>query len=53
METLIDRVLEQITNDVKCQDLTAIECLLQYVSPKILINYLPEEMWKEFEHLQK
>jgi dihydroneopterin aldolase len=41
--TLIDRVLEQIEQDVKNKDFTAIEELLQMIPEKNLISFLSEE----------
>ena len=40
---LIDRVLEQIQEDIQNGDLTAIAELLSYVDPSTLKSYLPEE----------
>ena len=40
---LIDRVLEQIQNDVAEQDLSSLAELLCYVPIKNLKNYLPED----------
>ena len=41
---LIDRVLEQIVEDVIIGDLTAIEELLAYCPVEALKQYLPEEI---------
>jgi len=41
-QSLMDRVLEQIEQDVKNKDFTAIEELLQMIPEKNLIAYLPE-----------
>jgi len=43
---LIDRVLNQIVEDLAKNDLTALEELLQFVPEKILNNYLEEDICK-------
>ena len=40
--SLIDRVLDQIVEDVNTGDLTAIEEMLKLVPTEVLVNYLPE-----------
>jgi hypothetical protein len=40
---LIDRVLDQIAQDLEGGDLTALEDLLKFVPREKLIGYLPEE----------
>jgi hypothetical protein len=50
-EELIKTVLEQITIDVHCGDLEAIEELIGFIPAENLIAYLPEEDWKPFYHL--
>lgn len=40
--SLIDRVLDQIQEDVEIGDLTAIEEMLKLVPTEVLVNYLPE-----------
>jgi len=40
--SLIDRVLDQIVEDVNIGDLTAIEELLKTVDTDVLVGYLPE-----------
>lgn len=42
-EELIDAVLDQMTDDLIKDDLTAIEELLNRIPRKYLIAYLPEE----------
>ena len=42
-KTLIDRVITQIENDIRWNDLTALEELLQRVPVKVLESYLPED----------
>ncbi len=46
-QALIDKVLEQIVQDVKDRDLTVIENLLTFVPEKNLKGFLPEEEWDE------
>jgi hypothetical protein len=43
-QDLIDRVLDQLEDDIKERDLTAIEELLKCVPRENLISYLPEEV---------
>ena len=43
-QELVDLVLEQIAQDVKNADFTAIEELLTFVPLENLKGYLPEEM---------
>jgi hypothetical protein len=43
-QSLIDRVLDQLEDDIKDRDFTAIEELLKFVPEENLIAYLPEEM---------
>jgi len=43
-QQLIDDVLNQILQDVKDFDLTAIEELIKNIPEKVLIAYLPEEV---------
>lgn len=40
--SLVDRVLEQIVEDVNIGDLTAIEEMLKLVPTEVLVNFLPE-----------
>jgi len=40
--SLVDRVLDQIVQDVNTGDLTAIEELLKTVDTAILVGYLPD-----------
>ena len=40
--SLVDRVLEQIVEDVNTGDLTAIEEMLKLVPTEVLVNFLPE-----------
>jgi len=43
-----EKVIEQIVNDLKDGDETALYEMLQRVPKDVLINYLPEEEWDEF-----
>lgn len=49
---LIETVIEQIKLDVHCGDYTALEVFLNGVPIDNIINYLPEEDWKQFKHLR-
>ena len=40
--SLVDRVIDQIIEDVNIGDLTAIEELLKTVDTQVLVDYLPE-----------
>jgi hypothetical protein len=51
-EDLIETVIEQIKIDVHCGEYEAIEELLSFLSNVNLIEYLPEEDWKQFKHLR-
>jgi hypothetical protein len=53
-EELIEKVIEQIKEDVHCGDYTALEIMLKFLSVgsvENLIAYLPAEDWKPFSHL--
>ena len=50
MQALIDRVIEEIKNDILAGDLTAIDALLTFVPKENLIAFLPEEEWERFEN---
>lgn len=49
---LIEKVLQQIVVDVHCGDSEAIEELLKFCPIENLIEYLPEEDWRQFKHLR-
>jgi hypothetical protein len=51
-QDLIDTVLEQIKLDVHTGDLLALDELLGFMPNVNLIEYLPEEDWKQFKHLR-
>jgi hypothetical protein len=50
MGALIDRVIEEIKADIAYGDVTAIEGLLENVSEEVLIDFLPEEEWSDYEN---
>jgi hypothetical protein len=50
---LRDTVIEQIKEDIRMMDETAIDELLTFVSVENLIQYLTENKWKDFEKLWK
>ncbi len=51
-QDLIETVYKQIELDVHCGDIEAIEELLTFCPIENLIEYLPEEDWKQFKHLR-
>ena len=51
-EQLIETAVRQIELDVHCGDVEAIEELLSFLPNVNLIEYLPEEDWKQFKHLR-
>jgi hypothetical protein len=51
-QDLIDTVLEQIKLDVHTGELLALDELLGFLPNVNLIEYLPEEDWKQFKHLR-
>lgn len=51
-EKLIEKVYEQIVLDVHCGEVEAIEELLSFLPVVNLIEYLPEEDWKQFKNLR-
>jgi hypothetical protein len=50
-QDLIEKVVEQIKEDVHCGYYESLEGLLEILSVDNLIEYLPEEQWKPFKHL--
>jgi hypothetical protein len=50
-ENLIQKVIEQIKEDVHCGYYESLEGLLEDLPAENLIAYLPEEDWKPFNHL--
>ena len=51
-EDLIETVYKQIQLDIHCGKVEAIEELLGFLPNVNLIEYLPEEDWKQFKHLR-
>jgi hypothetical protein len=51
-QDLIETVYKQIELDIHCSELEAIEELLTFLPVQNLIEYLPEEDWKQFKHLR-
>ena len=51
-QDLIEIVIDQLRLDVRCGELEAIEELLGFLPIVNLIEYLPEEDWKQFKHLR-
>ena len=51
-ENLIEKVVEQIKEDVHCGYYESLEGLLKLITSEDLIEYLPEEDWKQFKHLR-
>jgi len=52
-EDLIETVYKQIELDIHCGEVEAIEELLKFLPNVNLIEYLPEEDWKQFKHLRE
>lgn len=48
--TLIDRVIQEIKDDIEYGDVTAIAELLKNIPQRNLIEFLPEEEWEEYEN---
>lgn len=51
-EDLIETVYKQIETDINDGEIEAIEELLTFLPVENLIEYLPEEKWKQFKHLR-
>ena len=49
---LIDAVVEAIKIDIECCYTEAIEELLTFLPIENLIEFLPEELWKNYQHLR-
>lgn len=49
---LIEAVMQQIKVDVDCWDIESLEEMLMFMPAVNLIEYLPEEDWKQFKHLR-
>lgn len=50
MNTLVERVIEQIKGDLFNGDLESLEELLSFIPRENLIGYLPEEEWVNFNN---
>jgi C4-type Zn-finger protein len=50
MGALIDRVIEEIKADIAYGDVSSIEGLLENVPEEVLIDFLPEEEWPDYEN---
>lgn len=46
-EKLIDAVIEEMKKQIDVGDWTAIDELLRFVPRENLVNFLPEEDWKD------
>ena len=51
-QDLIETVMEQLKIDIHCGEVEAIEELISFLPNVNLIEYLPEEDWKQFKHLR-
>ena len=49
---LIERVVDQIKEDLTENYVESVEGLLQFLPPENLIEFLPEEEWDSFQHLK-
>ena len=49
-QILIDAVIESLMKDFNQNDYTVLEELLSFIPDENLIQSLPEEQWKDFEH---
>jgi hypothetical protein len=52
-QDLIETVVLQIRQDVHCGEYEALEELLGFMPNVNLIEYLPEEDWRQFKHLRE
>lgn len=50
-QLLVDKVIDEIQKDLAKSDFTVLDELLKFVPIANLIEYLPEEEWKQFESL--
>ena len=48
-EKLVDRVIEQLKEDLEIGDYTVLDEILHNVSDEVLINSLPEDEWPKFK----
>ena len=51
-QELIERVVEQIKDDLNNYGVEAIEELLSFCPTKNLVGYLPEEEWEKYFELE-
>lgn len=51
-QDLIEKVVDQIKEDLTENYVESIEGLLEFLPPENLIEFLPEEEWSNFEHLK-
>lgn len=51
-QELIERVVEQIKQDLANGDVEAVEELLNFCPTKFLVGYLPEEEWGTYFELE-
>ena len=49
---LIERVVDQIKEDLTENYVESVEGLLEFLPPENLIEFLPEEEWDSFQHLK-
>jgi len=52
-QELIERVVEQIKQDIENGDVEAVEELLKFCPTKFLVGYLPEEEWEKYFELEQ
>lgn len=48
-QNLVDRVIEEIKSDINSGDVTALDELLLKTDVSLLVHYLPEEEWKNYD----
>ena len=51
-DNLIDTVIGEIKRDIEAGDVSAIWEMLSHCPTEQLIQYLPEEKWKDFQQLR-
>jgi len=52
-DELIDTVIAEIKRDIECGDVSAIHCFLTLCPIEQLVQFLPEEKWKNFSKLRQ
>ena len=50
-QDLVDRLIEQIKNDIAQSDVTVLDEILMNCNTNVLVNSLPEEEWNDFKEL--